>query len=88
MVHLLADSPEPLRSDRNFLRLWSGQTVSVFGSLLTHVAIPFVAILELDASAGDIAALRIAATVAAFFAGLIAGGVVDRLPRKSTDDRH
>ncbi len=82
-MRLLAATSGSLRAERNFVRLWSGQTVSVFGSLLTHVAIPFVAIIELDASAGDIAVLRIAATVSAFFAGFIAGLIVDRLRRKS-----
>ena len=35
--------------NRDFLKLWSGETVSDFGSLISGVAIPFAAILTLDA---------------------------------------
>ena len=34
-----------------FLRFWAADTVSVFGSLITRIALPFTAILMLDASA-------------------------------------
>jgi hypothetical protein len=32
-----------------FLRFWAADTVSVFGSLVTRIALPFTAILMLDA---------------------------------------
>ena len=35
----------------DFLRLWAGQTISVFGSLTTRLALPFTAIVYLDAPA-------------------------------------
>ncbi|HEX3271462.1 MAG TPA: hypothetical protein VHR15_12510, partial [Ktedonobacterales bacterium] len=31
----------------DFMKLWTGQTVSLFGTLLTRVALPFIAVLIL-----------------------------------------
>ena len=41
----------------DFLRLWGGQTVSVFGSMITGTALPFTAILALDATPLEVAVL-------------------------------
>jgi MFS family permease len=67
---------------RDFLRLWSAQTVSTFGSLITRAALPFLAILVLGATPGQIAALRIADLLPAFVIGLMAGVWIDRLRRR------
>ena len=66
----------------DFVHLWGAATVSTFGSLITRTAIPFTAILLLDASAADLGALRIAEMLPAFIVGLIAGAWVDRLRRR------
>ena len=63
----------------NFVHLWGAATVSTFGSLISRTAIPFTAILLLDASAADLGALRIAEMLPAFVFGLVAGAWVDRL---------
>jgi hypothetical protein len=43
--------------DPDFLRFWSAQTISQFGSQVSGLALPFVAIYVLKASAFQIAAL-------------------------------
>ncbi len=42
---------------RDFLKLWSAETVSQFGSQISGIAIPLVAILTLDSSAFEVALL-------------------------------
>ena len=66
----------------NFVHLWGAATVSTFGSLVTRTALPFTAILLLDASPSAISVLRIAELLPGFLFGLIAGAWVDRLRRK------
>jgi MFS family permease len=68
--------------DRSFLALWSASTISVFGSLITRMALPFAAILVLDAGPIEISALRSAELIAALIVGLFAGAWVDRLRRR------
>jgi MFS family permease len=66
----------------DFVRLWAGQTVSIFGSLVTRTALPFVALLVLDATPFQVALLGVAELVPAFLVGLVAGVWVDRLRRR------
>lgn len=68
--------------DRSFLALWSASTVSLFGSLITRTALPFAAILVLDAGPLEISALRSAELIAGLIVGLFAGAWVDRLRRR------
>ena len=68
--------------NRDFVRLWGAATVSTFGSLITRTALPFTAILTLEASASDLGALRIAELLPGFVVGLVAGVWVDRLSRR------
>ena len=71
-----------VRRDPDFQKLWFGQTVSVFGSLISRIAIPFLAVLELDATPFDMAALGIAALLPGFIVGLLAGAWIDRRKRR------
>src|SRR5829696_6097564 len=71
-----------LRCNANFVNLWGAATVSTFGSLVTRTALPFTAILLLDASPAAISALRVAELLPGFLFGLVAGAWVDRLRRK------
>jgi MFS family permease len=71
-----------LWGNSRFVHLWGAATVSTFGSLVTGTALPFTAILLLDASPSDIGVLRIAELVPGFLLGLVAGAWVDRLRRK------
>ena len=65
-----------------FLRLWGAQTVSDFGSLISHTALPFTAILALDASAFEVALLSASRIAAGLLVGLPAGVWVDRVARR------
>ena len=67
---------------RDFVRLWIGQTVSIFGSLITRTALPFTAILFLKATPVQVALLSSVDLLAGFLVGLFAGVLVDRLARR------
>jgi MFS family permease len=66
----------------DFVKLWAAETVSTFGSLISRTALPFTAILVLDAGPAEIAVLGVADIGPAIVAGLFAGVWVDRLPRR------
>jgi Na+/melibiose symporter-like transporter len=67
---------------RDFVRLWSGQTISIFGSLTTRVALPFTAIIYLDARAFQVALITTSDVLAGICFALFAGVWVDRLRRR------
>jgi Na+/melibiose symporter-like transporter len=64
------------------MKLWAGQTISVFGSLIGGTALQFTAILFLQASAFQIGLLAAASLAPGFASGLVAGVWVDRLRRR------
>ena len=66
----------------DFLKLWSAETISVFGSTIDDIAFPLVAILILDASAFEVAALGTVLFLPFILFTLPAGVWVDRLPRR------
>ena len=65
-----------------FVRVWAASTISIFGSLVTRLALPFAAILVLDSGAVEVALLRAVELVATLLFGLVAGAWVDRLRRR------
>ena len=67
----------------DFLRLWSAQTISQFGTQVTILALPLAAILVLDASAFEVAVLTALEWLPWLLFGLPAGAWVDRLPRRT-----
>src|SRR5919204_34688 len=66
----------------DFLKLWSAQTVSQFGTAVSQVALPLVAVLSLHASAFQVAALGTVEFLPFLLFTLPAGVWVDRLPRR------
>src|SRR5215208_5322064 len=66
----------------DFLRLWSAQTISQFGSQITGLALPLVALLVLDASAFQVAALATVEWLPWLLFSLPAGAWVDRVHRR------
>jgi len=66
----------------DFLRLWTGQTVSRIGSVVTRTALPLVALLVLGAGPLEMAYLVISASLGVLVVGLVAGAWVDRLRRR------
>ena len=73
--------PGPWRRP-DFLKLWTGQTVSKAGTLVTEFALPLAAILTLHASAAQVAVLTGAGIVPRLALGLFAGVWVDRARRR------
>jgi len=66
----------------DFLKLWAGQTVSVFGSLLSRIAIPFAAALTLHATPAQMALLGVADVIPSLVVGPFAGVWADRARRR------
>src|SRR5215510_4046690 len=56
----------------DFLKLWAGQTISLFGSQITALALPLTAVLT----------LRATHSASSVLAGLFAGVLADRLRRR------
>lgn len=74
--------PGGLWRNPDFLKLWGGQTISVFGSFVTGVALPLVAVLTLRANQTQVALLYAASATPALALGLVAGALVDRVRRR------
>jgi len=72
----------PLWRNQAFVRVWGAATVSIFGSLITRIALPLVAILVLGSGALEVAVLRSLDLGATLVFGLVAGAWVDRLRRR------
>jgi MFS family permease len=66
----------------DFLKLWSAQTISQFGSAVSQVALPLVAVLSLHATAFQVAALGTVEFLPFLLFTLPAGVWVDRLARR------
>lgn len=67
---------------RDFLKLWSGETISLFGTQVTALALPLTAVLTLEASVAELGVLN-AARYAPFIAVILFAGVwVDRRHRR------
>jgi MFS family permease len=66
----------------DFLKLWSGQTISMFGSQVDDLALGFVAIVVLDASAFEVAVLGTLNFLPFILFALPAGVWVDRVRRR------
>jgi MFS family permease len=64
------------------MRLWSGKTISWFGSALSRLAIPLIATLTLNATASEMGLLTAAGTAPALVIGLFAGVWVDHFRRR------
>jgi MFS family permease len=66
----------------DFLKLWSAQTISQFGSQITLLGLPIIAAVVLDASPSQMGILGAAEFAPFLLFGLFAGVWVDRLPRR------
>ncbi|GAC1641006.1 MAG: MFS transporter [Chloroflexota bacterium] len=78
----MARRPGGLWRHRDFLKLWIGQTISMFGSMAGRFALSLVAVIVLRASPGDIAILNACTFVPELLVGLFAGVLVDRMRRR------
>lgn len=71
-----------LRRHPDFFRLWSGQSVSSFGSAITTLALPLTAVLALKAGPVQMGLLAAMGFLPHLALGLPAGVWVDRWPRR------
>jgi MFS family permease len=72
----------PLRRQPEFLKLWAGQTISVFGDAITLLALPLAAVLTLDATAAQMGLLTAAGLAPHLLLSLFAGVWIDRRARR------
>lgn len=64
--------------DRNFMALWSGQSISEMGSAVTGLALPLLAINALGTGTGELGILQACSTAAYLLTSIPAGIIVDR----------
>lgn len=62
-----------LRHNANFIKLWTGQSISLLGVNVTYVALPLLAIYTLNAGAFDVGLITLAETVPYLVVTLWAG---------------
>jgi MFS family permease len=74
--------PEGLWRHRDFMSLWGAETISQFGSQISFLALPLVAIIALDESTFEVAALTSVTFLPFLLFTLPAGVWVDRLRRR------
>lgn len=81
----MAASTAPRRSlfrHPNYLKLWSAATISLFGTQVSQIAIPFIAAVVLQASPGEVGLLTTIEFLPFLLFTLPAGVWVDRFPKK------
>jgi predicted MFS family arabinose efflux permease len=78
----LTDATRGPLAGRDFRSMWAGSTVSSFGTAVSSVALPLIAVSSLHASTFQVGILEAAATVAWLLIGLHAGLWVERLRRR------
>ncbi|MFE9397197.1 MFS transporter [Streptomyces flavidovirens] len=70
--------PSRLWRDRDFRRLWVGQTASQLGEHTTLIVLPLFAVLTLNAGAGELGVLRAVGQAPILLLSLFVGAWVDR----------
>jgi predicted MFS family arabinose efflux permease len=75
-------SADGLWHQSDFMRLWSGQTISELGSRITRDGLPLVALLVLGASPSQMGVIAAVGSSVVLLISLPAGVWVDRLRRK------
>lgn len=76
--------PLPRQAHRNFNLLWSGQSLSLLGNQFLVIALPFLAVETVGASAAQAVLLPFLMFVPFLAFGLPVGALIDRLPKRAT----
>ncbi len=71
-----------LLRNRDFVKLWAGESISLFGSYVTELALPLAAVLTLDATPGQLGFLGAARFAPFLLVTLFAGVWADRSRRR------
>jgi MFS family permease len=77
-----AQLTQPLRRNRNFLKLWAGQGFSVFGFHIADVSVPLATVLLLNATAAQMGLLGTARWMPFLLFTLLVGVWADRVRRR------
>jgi MFS family permease len=80
-IRSLAIDLTPLRRSRDFRRLWVGNAISLLGSMLTTVAIPYQ-VYQLTGSTLAVGLLGIAALVPLLTISFLGGAIADAMDRR------
>ena len=71
----------PLRVSRDFRRLWLGQAVSLFGTMITSAALPFQ-VFDQTHSSLAVGLLGVAQLGPLLVGAVVGGGFADRLDKR------
>ncbi|GAB2576023.1 MFS transporter [Kribbella endophytica] len=71
--------PQTLWADREFIKLWVGQTVSQLGAQTAQLTLPLVALTALGGGAAQMGVLRAAQQIPVLLCSLFVGVLVDRM---------
>jgi MFS family permease len=74
--------PRSLWRDRNFLTMWSGQTLSQFGEQISLLGVPVLAVVLLHSTAFEVGVLNASGLAAFLLIGLPAGAWIDRMRKR------
>jgi MFS family permease len=75
-------APATLWRHRDFMKLWVSETISLFGSQFTMLALPLIAAITLQATPAAMGILSAVETAPFLLIGLFAGVWVDRRPKR------
>jgi MFS family permease len=77
-----AESRDSVLANRDFIKLWAGETVSLIGTQVTQFAMPLVAILTLNATVFQVGVLNALRFLPLIPLSLLAGVLLDRRRRR------
>jgi MFS family permease len=77
-----AQAPRSVFRNADFVRLWSGESVSLIGTQVTQFAMPLTAVLTLDATVTEVGVLNALRFVPVLLLSLLAGVWLDRRRRR------
>jgi len=75
-------APKSLWKHRDFMLLWSGQTVSELGSTVSQLALPLIAVTVIKATTFEVSVLGFLTSLAFLPISLPAGVIVDRVRKR------
>ena len=81
-MEIEAEEKQSLWHNANFVKLWTAETISQFGSQFTGLALPLTAIIILGANVVELSILTFVGSVSWLLFGLLVGVFVDRHRKK------
>lgn len=76
------EAPGTLWRNRDFMVFWTGETLSLYGTQITALALPLTAVLVFDAGPQQLGLVRFAQFVPYLLFGLLFGVWIDRVRRR------